>query len=113
GFPHSSLLWIERVILLLALVLHVTAIVQLTRRNQTARPTGQAPRPIQRSLASRTMLLTGIVILAFVVFHILQFTTGTIQITPIHSGDVYANMWAAFHKWYFVVIYVGAVASLG
>jgi succinate dehydrogenase / fumarate reductase cytochrome b subunit len=111
--PRSFLLWVERSILIIALVLHVTAIVQLTRRNQAARPGGQAPAHIQRSLASRTMLWSGILILAFIVFHILQFTTDTIQITPVHSGEVYANLWAAFHKWYFVAIYVGAVLLLG
>jgi succinate dehydrogenase / fumarate reductase cytochrome b subunit len=112
-FPRNGLLWIVRAILLAALILHLVAITQLTRRNRAARPAGQAPRPIQRSLASRTMLLTGLVILAFLVFHILQFTTRTIQVTPVYEGTVYLNVYTAFQKWYFVLLYVGAVSLLG
>jgi succinate dehydrogenase / fumarate reductase cytochrome b subunit len=59
------------------------------------------------------MLASGIVILAFLVFHILQFTTRTIQITPVYQGTVYLNLYDAFQKWYFVVIYVAAVVVLG
>ena len=59
------------------------------------------------------MLATGIAILVFLVFHILQFTTRTIQVTPIYEGTVYANLYDAFQKWYFVLIYVSAVALLG
>ena len=111
--PRNGVLWVIRAILIVALVLHVVAIVQLTRRNRAARPPG-APAPrIQRTLASRTMLLTGILILAFVVFHILQFTTRTIQVTPIYQGTDYLNLYDAFQKWYFVAIYVIAVVILG
>jgi succinate dehydrogenase / fumarate reductase, cytochrome b subunit len=59
------------------------------------------------------MMFTGIFILVFTVFHILQFTTRTIQVTPVYQGTVYANVDAAFQKWYFVVLYVVAVVLLG
>ena len=59
------------------------------------------------------MLWTGLFLLAFVVFHILQFTTRTIQITPVIEGTVYLNLYEAFHEWYFVVLYVAAVTALG
>jgi succinate dehydrogenase / fumarate reductase cytochrome b subunit len=114
AFPRSSILWIIRALLLGALVLHVAAIVGLARRNRGARPAGhQIPRRIQRSWSARTMQITGFAILAFVVFHILQFTTGTIDVTPIRDRAVYANLYFAFQKWYFVAIYVVAVALLG
>ena len=48
------------------------------------------------------MLATGVLLLAFLVFHILQFTTRTIQVTPVYEGTVYANLYDAFQKWYFV-----------
>jgi len=112
-FPRNGVLWVVRAILLTALILHLIAITQLTRRNRAARPAGQGPRPIQRSLASRTMLVTGLLILAFVVFHVLQFTTRTIQVTPVYEGTVYLNVYDAFQKWYFVLLYVGAVGLLG
>jgi succinate dehydrogenase / fumarate reductase, cytochrome b subunit len=114
AFPRSSILWIIRVVLIAALVLHVAAIVGLARRNRAARPAGhQVATRIQRSLSARTMQVTGFLLLAFIVFHILQFTTGTIDVTPIRDQQVYANVYDAFQKWYFVVIYVVAVALLG
>jgi succinate dehydrogenase / fumarate reductase cytochrome b subunit len=109
AIPREGLLWVIRVVLLVALILHVTGIVQLVARNQAARPPGhrQAKR-LGRSVAATAMLATGLLLLAFVVFHILQFTTGTIEVTPIREGDVYANLYDAFQKWYFVLIYVAA-----
>src|SRR5206468_5259997 len=60
AFPRSSILWIIRALLIVALVLHVAAILGLARRNRAARPAGHqiAPR-IQRTLSARTMQLTG------------------------------------------------------
>ena len=113
AIPHEGLLWTIRAILVAALIIHVVAIIQLTRRNLVARPAGyrQAPQ-IQRTHSSRWMLTTGILLLVFVVFHILNFTTGTIDPTPIRSGEVYANLYDAFQEWYLVVIYVAASAAL-
>ncbi len=112
--PRDGLLWLVRLILLAALIVHIAAIVSLTKRNHRARPTGQRPAPVvERSLSSRTMLVTGGLLLAFIVFHILQFTTRTIQVTPVYEGTVYANLDAAFSKWYFVLLYVAAVVLLG
>jgi succinate dehydrogenase / fumarate reductase cytochrome b subunit len=114
AFPRSSILWIIRAVLIAALVLHVAAIVALARRNRAARPAGHHfPRRIQRSWAARTMQISGFALLAFIVFHILQFTTGTIDVTPIRDQAVYSNVYDAFQKWYFVAIYVTAVALLG
>jgi succinate dehydrogenase / fumarate reductase cytochrome b subunit len=114
AIPREGVLWTIRVVLLAALVLHVVGVIQLARRNYAARPreVKVAPR-IQRSLSSTTMMLTGVALLAFVVFHILQFTTGTIQVTPVRDGAVYANLYDAFQKWYFVLVYVAAVSFLG
>jgi succinate dehydrogenase / fumarate reductase cytochrome b subunit len=110
--PRATLLWVIRAILLTALIVHVTGVVQLRRRAAKARPEHRAKR-IGRTVSSRTMMLTGILLLAFIIFHILQFTTLTIHVTPLHSGDVYANLYYAFQKWYFVVLYVAAVIAVG
>jgi len=112
--PRNGVLWLVRVILIFALILHVAAISALIKRNRAARPPEQRTPPrLERTLSSRTMMFTGFLVLAFIVFHILQFTTRTIQVTPVYQGTVYANVDAAFQKWYFVLIYVGAVVSLG
>ena len=56
---------------------------------------------------------TGLLILVFVIFHLLQFTFLTIHPTPEHTGTVYSNIYYAFQKWWLVLIYVGAVVLLG
>lgn len=111
--PHSSVVWALRAVLLAALIIHITGVVQLTRRNREARPARYPAKRIKRSFSSQTMMVTGLLLLAFIVFHILQFTSLTIDVTPLKEGDVYANLYYAFHEWYFVAIYVAAVVFLG
>lgn len=111
--PWAFVLWVVRAILLGALILHVTGIAQLTARNRAARPAGHPARRIGRSLESGLMLVSGILILAFIVFHILQFTTLTIDVTPLREGAIYSNLYFVFQKWYFVAIYIAAVVLIG
>ncbi|MDO8209805.1 succinate dehydrogenase cytochrome b subunit [Conexibacter sp. CPCC 206217] len=110
--PYSFVLWAVRVLLLGAVVVHITGIAQLRARSRAARG-GHPARRIGRSFSSATAILTGLLLLAFIVFHILQFTTLTIDVTPLREGAVYANLYNAFQKWYFVLLYVLAVGSLG
>ncbi|MGK2933155.1 MAG: succinate dehydrogenase cytochrome b subunit [Solirubrobacterales bacterium] len=111
--PNSTVVWMVRALLLAALIIHVTGVIQLFRRNRAARPAGHPSRRIGRSLESQVMMVTGTFVLAFIVFHILQFTTLTIQITPLHHGDLYENLYYAFQEWYLVVIYLVALLLLG
>jgi succinate dehydrogenase / fumarate reductase cytochrome b subunit len=111
--PHEGVVWVFRTVLLVALVLHVYAILALTKRNHAARPAGHPALRTRGSLSARTMLWSGLLILAFVVFHILHFTTGTIHPTPITSGAVYENAYDAFEKWWLLAIYLGAVGLVG
>lgn len=111
--PEDTVLWLARAALLAALVIHVVGIAQLTQRSYAARPASHPAPRRARSISSRTMLLTGSLLFAFIIFHILQFTTGTIQVTPVVTGEVYANTYAAFQEWWLVGIYVLAVVLLG
>ena len=86
-------------------MIHVVGVIQLIRRNRAARPDGSAP-VIKRTLASRTMAISGFLLLAFIVFHVLQFTTLTIEPTPLTYGEIYANVYNAFQEWWLVAIYV-------
>ncbi len=113
-FDRGQLLWIARLVLLGALGVHVAATVSLTVRNREARPVGYAYRKTpETSGVSRTMIVTGPLLLVFVVFHILHFTTG--QAHPnFRPGDVYANVVNGFHGHLVVVgVYVAAMAALG
>ncbi len=73
----GGLLWTARAILLLVFVLHILFGLRLTRQNMAARPVRYVCEDtVQASWASRHMLLTGLVILAFVIYHLLHFTLG-------------------------------------
>jgi succinate dehydrogenase / fumarate reductase cytochrome b subunit len=111
--PHDMLLWFIRGGLLAAVVLHVTVVYQLWLRNRAAKPGGHSSKRVRSTLAARTMPYTGVLILTFVIFHLLQFTTRTIHPTPLADGTVYANAYYAFQKWWLVLLYVAAVVLLG
>jgi succinate dehydrogenase / fumarate reductase cytochrome b subunit len=112
--PLKSAVWAARVVLLAAVVLHVIAAWQLTRLDRAARPVGYARREPQVStLASRSMRWGGVLLLVFIVFHILHFTTGTVQPVPFVAGDVYGNMIGGFRIWWVTLFYVAAMAALG
>lgn len=74
-------LWVARIFLILCTVIHVWAAISLTRENQRARggPRYAVKHTIRATLASRTMRLTGFVVLAFVVYHLLHFTIGGVD----------------------------------
>lgn len=111
--PHAFILWAVRVVLLGAILTHITGIAQLVKRNREARPANFPAKRIGRSVESVAMLGTGVLLVAFIIFHILQFTTLSIHVTPVAEGDVYANLYYAFQKWYFVAIYLGALLFIG
>jgi succinate dehydrogenase / fumarate reductase cytochrome b subunit len=77
---NPPLLWTARVILLASVGLHIWASIQLAALKKEARPIGYAKRGnVQAGYASRTMMWSGPIIAAFVVFHLLHLTTGTVH----------------------------------
>jgi len=107
-----ELTWLLRIGLLTAVILHVTAAWQLTRRSWDARPAPYAKREPQVSTyAARTMRWGGIYLLAFIPYHILHFTTGTLH--PAFSKDgAYGNVVIGFHVAWVALFYLGAMAIL-
>jgi succinate dehydrogenase / fumarate reductase cytochrome b subunit len=92
-----ALLWGVRAVLLLMVVLHIWSSVQLAVRNFGARPTGYVKKKAtQSTYASRTMYWSGPIILAFVIYHLLDFTFGTLN-PHFQEGNVYANVVSSFH----------------
>ncbi len=72
-----GLLWAVRLGLLIMLLLHIVTSVQLTRENRAARPVGyHSSKPPAASYASRTLLISGLIVFAFLVYHLMQFTLG-------------------------------------
>lgn len=119
--PGAELLWLARAILVAALVLHVVVAVQLTRLARQARPVGYHAREPQVSTwSSRTMRVGGLLILAFIVFHVLHFTTRQVDPAGFAAAtdaagrhDVYGNLVASFRIWWVSAIYLLAMAAVG
>ena len=111
----GELLWTLRIVLIVAVILHVIAAVQLTLQSRAARPIGYTKRESQvATIASRTMRWGGVFLLVFIVLHILHFTTGTIKPAGVFtSEDVYANMVGSFRIWWVALFYVLAMVALG
>jgi succinate dehydrogenase / fumarate reductase cytochrome b subunit len=71
----GPILWAVRFVLLAAFVTHIVATIQLAHENRLAKPQKYAVPGYQRStLASRTMIISGLIVLCFVIYHLLQFT---------------------------------------
>ncbi|MCL7494454.1 MULTISPECIES: succinate dehydrogenase cytochrome b subunit [Streptomyces] len=115
---HEWFLWIARVVLLAAVVVHAVAAYQLSRRDIAARPTKYArpsprPRPRRRpSYATRTMRWGGVILGLFLVWHILDLTTLTVN-PRAEAGHPYANVVATFSTWYGTTVYLVAMLALG
>jgi succinate dehydrogenase / fumarate reductase cytochrome b subunit len=109
---HGSGLWIARAVLLAAVGLHVWAFVALTRQNMAARPVGYKVAAYQEStFASRSMKLTGPLLLAFIVYHLLHFTTGTVH-PNFEEGHVYKNLVTGLQVVPVALFYLLAMAAL-
>jgi len=119
--PLNELTWVLRIVLIVSVILHVTMAYQLTQRSAAARPIGyQKKVPQVSTLASRTMKWGGVLLLVFIVFHILHFTTETFDpggwrgMTDTHGNrDVYGNIVASFHVWWVALFYIVAMVFLG
>jgi succinate dehydrogenase cytochrome b subunit len=111
---HSmpALLWVVRTTLLAMLALHVWSSVRLALRNFEARPVGYAKKKAtESSYASRTMYWSGPIILAFVIYHLLDFTFGTVN-PHFQTGNVYANVVASFQAIPVAAFYIFAMVLL-
>src|SRR5665647_1801539 len=112
--PANEVLWVLRVILLVAVIAHVVSAYQLTVLDRAARPVPYAKRELQAAtIGSRTMRIGGVLLALFILLHILHFTTLTLQPAKLVEGDVYANVLASFHIWWVTLAYVIAMIFLG
>jgi succinate dehydrogenase / fumarate reductase cytochrome b subunit len=113
--PYGWYLWVQRAVLTFAVVGHVVAATILARRARKARPVRYAHRPkVQASYAARTMRWGGVVILLFVIYHILDLTTGTLN-PARDKQNPYGNVVADFAagRWYVTLFYALAIVAVG
>ncbi len=110
---HGAGLWIVRGVLLVAVVLHIASAWSLTRAARTARPVPYKQLvPDASTYASRTMRWGGVIVLAFILFHLMHLTIGNVH-PDFVPGDVYHNMVAGFRVWPVSLFYVVAMVLLG
>ncbi|MFC7309638.1 succinate dehydrogenase [Streptomyces monticola] len=105
-------LWLVRIVLVAAVVAHAVSAYQLSRRDIRARPTKYVHKKPRTSYATRTMRWGGIILGLFIVWHLLDLTTLTVNPHGVH-GEAYQNVVATFQTWYGNVIYIVAMAALG
>jgi len=73
-----ELIWPARIGLLALVVLHIAAAITLTKQNRAARPVGYGDnKVVAASYASRTMMMSGLIVFAFIIYHLLHFTIQT------------------------------------
>lgn len=114
--PHQITLWLLRVGLLIAFLLHLQAAYSLTVMNRRARPTDYSgPRTyLAANYASRTMRWSGVISLFFIVFHLMDLTFGIqpVATAAFEPGQVYDNVLATFSRPTVTVFYVVANLAL-
>jgi succinate dehydrogenase / fumarate reductase cytochrome b subunit len=113
--PRTWYLWIQRTVLTVAVIGHIWSATVLAMRARAARPVRYAHRQsVQGSYAARTMRWGGVIIMLFVIYHILDLTTG--QLNPAaDKHHPYANVVADFAagRWYVTLFYALAILAIG
>jgi succinate dehydrogenase / fumarate reductase cytochrome b subunit len=109
---HGAGLWIARAVLLGCVLAHIWAAYSLTRLDLAARPVGYREWTARESTyASRTMRWTGVLLAAFIVYHLLDFTFGTVN-PGYEEGNVYGNVVRSFSAVPVAIMYIVAMGLL-
>lgn len=109
-FPHETVLWILRVVLIICLVLHVYCAFALKARSKQSRGSEKRYGKVKNfnTFTASSMLGTGSVLLLFIIFHILDLTLGTEPVASgsFESGSAYDNLVASFDRPVVAVFYI-------
>lgn len=115
----NPLIWPLRIFLLGSLMLHIYATITLARDNRRARAVRYEKWvPGRSTIASRSMRISGVIVLAYVVFHLLHFTFGVVDVADTHfvepggRPDVYTRMVSAFSHPTIALGYMVAIGLL-
>jgi len=112
-FPHGALLWIFRLVLLAAAILHLVSATQLYLMSKRARRLGyKLQEDLSFSYASRTMRWGGVILFAFVVYHVMHLTLGSVH-PDFHDGKAFENVVLGFRVWPVSAAYILCMLPLG
>ncbi len=113
------LLWPARIFLLVTLIIHMVTAISLAIENKNARPVGYSfQNTVQASYASRTMVMSGVIIFLFIVYHLLHFTFDVTNPELAHlvdskgRDDVYSMVVLSFQNIFISSTYITAMAIL-
>lgn len=112
---YGQLLWLVRFVLLTCVALHITAAVQLSRMSWAARPVGyRVKRNVETTFAARVMRWSGLLLVAFIIFHLLHLTAGVVgfRAGQFRHLAVFQNVLAAFAVWPVALFYIVAIGAL-
>ena len=110
----GPILWAIRAFLLASVILHIYFTILLAIENRRARPEAYRDRNYAKaSWASRHMVVSGLVVLAFIIFHLLHFTARKfdphfplLKLDPLNRYDVFSMMVYGFQNVYVSGFYV-------
>lgn len=109
----GPLLWVARLGLLAAVVIHAAAAWSLTKAARSARPTAYSQHEKQVSTyASRTMRWGGVLIAVFIVYHLLHYTTGTLHPDFVH-GAIGRNLVRGMEETPVALFYLVSMVAVG
>ena len=110
----GPLLWLIRATLLSTVVLHIYFTILLAIENRRARPEPYIDRAyVKATFASRHMLMSGLIVLAFIIYHLAHFTFrktdprfGLLKLDPLNRYDVYSMMVYGFQNYFVSGFYI-------
>jgi len=112
--PHEGMLWAIRTVLVGALVVHVACAAVLWRRAGQARSTPYVMKKNRSStFSSHWMRWGGLTLLLFLVWHLLNFTIGKVNVAGGSTDDPYDLLVDSFQVWWLTLLYLVAMVALG
>ena len=107
-------LWVIRAFLLINVLLHIFYTISLALENRRARPIGYKKKEnVKATLASRSMALSGLIVLAFILYHLAHFTVRVtdprfllLKADPLNRFDVYSMMVYGFQNYFVSGFYI-------
>jgi len=121
---NLEVIWPARIFLLAMIALHIWSAINLSIENKAARPVAYANwNPTTASYASRTMLMSGIIIFVFIIYHLLHYTAQVQYINftrqnfvtfedPQKRHDIFKMMVVGFHNPWVSIFYIIGIGLL-
>lgn len=112
-FGRGQLLWVARLIIIAAVLLHIWSAIAVTRASWSARPVGYKTLDlVETTYAARTIRVGAVLIVVYVVYHLLDFTFGRVN-PGFEPGNVYRNVIASFQVPAVAIAYIVANLVVG